>query len=401
MPLKNFFEEQLQELRDFLDAPDRTVHAVQHDPDIKQMLQKMLVGLDDESPHVLVVVTSPFHNLDQYFRDLLKELVELNELYREELSQRLVQLPQAVVESKECPPIDCFLRYVSEVADSLPDNFGAFALILDPEVIDDEPGFSQAMERLAKETKSPWAKYLFLDRRRDPILADLPQATNKAANQVFYLSPLQIESKVKADLASGTLSGKEKLQYAAMTGAFAFAHRKYDQAEQIQLEVLKNAEADGEPADVASAHYNLGNTHLANKQFAQAEDNFNRAAAVCLEHGINPLLGMVLVNLGVAVHRLGRIEQSLESFDVARRTFKAMNNVPGEAYVLDCKAAVFALEKRNDEAEATWRSALALYDGITNPDFKEARDGGRRDIVDKLIRFFEHTKQKQKVRELS
>ena len=54
--------------------------------------------------------------------------------------------------------------------------------------------------------------------------------------------------------------------------------------------------------------------------------------------------------------------------------------------LLDNKAAVLALEGRDDEAEQTWQEALALCDTLTAPQFARLREAARDDILQKIER---------------
>ncbi|MGH6943453.1 MAG: tetratricopeptide repeat protein, partial [Geminicoccaceae bacterium] len=180
------------------------------------------------------------------------------------------------------------------------------------------------------------------------------------------------------------LAPKDRLQYTAMLGTFAAARKETERALALQGEALAMAEKHGTPIDRANAHYNLGNTHLDLEAFETAEEHFAAAANIALEAKLTPTLAMTLTNLGVALQRQGRNEESLAVFDAARQNFRAVRNPPGEAHVLDCKAKVFALTGDDGQAEAAWREALAVYDGITGSFLKDVRAAGRRDIEEKL-----------------
>jgi tetratricopeptide (TPR) repeat protein len=401
MPLKDFFQDQQDELLLFLHLPWQTLHVVRHEPDLKPVLRRLLVALDehDDNPHVLVVTQVPFHDARQFFTAALEDLVAQNEHWRTDLEAAGVRLPEPQGPDAQLAPVERLAHYVSAVADALPDEVGAYAVLIDPEIVTQETAFRRAMEELVLQTTAAWAKFIVLDRRQNPILGDLDPRL-EVSTQLFHLEPAQIEEAVTIDLKRGDLPPNERRQYTAMSGAFAAAHRNYAEAERLQREALGLAQADGSPAEQANAWYNLGNTCLSQKKFAEAEECFGQSGQLCLDHGVQPLLAMSLTNLGVALQRQARSEAALQSFVLARRTFRAMNNPPGEAHVLDCQASVLALDQRNSEAEAAWQEALAIYDGITAPTLQDVRDGGRRLILDHLTHFYESTGQKQKVRSL-
>jgi len=90
--------------------------------------------------------------------------------------------------------------------------------------------------------------------------------------------------------------------------------------------------------------------------------------------------------------------EAMESFNTACLTFQAINNSPGAAYSLDCKASVLAKAGHNRGAEEAWLRALALYDSIESDTLRDVRDCGRKDILGKLHRFFTQTGQPHKMR---
>src|SRR5262249_280193 len=163
-----------------------------------------------------------------------------------------------------------------------------------------------------RRTTSAWAKFIVLDRRQDPVLGDLDPRLEQVSTQVFHLSPTQIEERVATDLKRGDLPPDERRQHTAMSGAFAAAHGNHGEAERLQREALRLTQEDGSPAEQANAWYNLGNTCLSRKKFAEAEECFGQAGQLCLEHNMQALLAMVLTNLGVVLQRQARSEASLQ-----------------------------------------------------------------------------------------
>jgi tetratricopeptide (TPR) repeat protein len=407
MPLRTGFDEKLGDIKAFMELPPMRLMAIQHDEDLKQPLMRALFAMQEEEgfPHVLVYTDIPFESFQQYFEDLLEELTEANELLREEFQLLEVTLPPVPGGWKgEWTPEKAaarVARYQSAVAECLPDFMGSVVLILDPSEIADESRFAWSATALASATESDWAKYIALDRRIDPILVDLDAHPESATTVQFYLAPEEVEAQLKEDLVSGNLGPAETRQYSLLAGAFAASAGRSEEAEGHQVKALEMAEEDGSPEEQANILYNLGNNYLGQERFEEAEEAYLRSANLCLEQEINPLLALVLTNLGVALFRLQRVDQSLESFDVARSTFRGLGNPPGEAHALDNKARVLQAEGRLEEAEATWLEAMATYDGITAPHLQDVRESGRNDIRSKLNRFYSETGQKGKRAKLS
>ena len=74
MPLKNYFQEQIDLLRYLLVNPKQRARCVRLTP----VFMKMLAGLerDENNPHLMLCCEAPFDNYPQYFEALLRELNE-------------------------------------------------------------------------------------------------------------------------------------------------------------------------------------------------------------------------------------------------------------------------------------------------------------------------------------
>jgi tetratricopeptide (TPR) repeat protein len=360
MPLTDVLQHQVDQLRAFLDDTRRSMCIIQHDPDVKPVLHRLLTGLESDAacPHLLWGTVTAFHHQSQYFRDVLKELIAANERQRAELAAVGVALTPPSSAGYWAATREQFVEYVSRVADTLPDVVGAYAIVIDPEAVDHVREYEEAMYFLASHTQSQRVKYLVLDQRSKPLLGGCERDSDHISLQVFRFSPEEIERQVEDDLArNGSLSPLERRQYTAMLGAFAFARREYDEAERRQREVLHQAWEAGEAGEQAIAYYNLGNTYLSAEDPERAEACYTRAGEVCLETQSHPLLAMTLTNLGIALSRRGRMAEAMRSFETACLTFQAIKNDTGAAYSLDCKAAVLAQAGHNRGAEEAWLSA--------------------------------------------
>jgi tetratricopeptide (TPR) repeat protein len=396
MALRDFFEDQLEEIRAFLEFPGPRLRAILHDGEMRPVLLRMLKGLEDDEdcPHLMLASQPSFHDEDQYCRALLADLEAAVEEHRAALAGAGVEVPRPSPERDDAPtgPRDRFSRYFAALADAMPDQVGTLALVIEPETVSDRAAFAATMAALAEETSSDWAKYIVLDSRSAPLLAGCEEVSRRASVQEFYLAPEAIEAGIRRDLENEPfLSPKERLQYTAMLGTFAAARKETEQAMALQREALAMAESEGGPIDRANAHYNLGNTHLDLEEFEAAEEHFAAAASIAVDAQLTPTLAMALTNLGVALQRQGRIDEALAMFDAARRNFQAVRNPPGEAHVLDCKAKVFELTGHEDQAEAAWLEARAVYEGITGSFLQDVRAGGVRDIQGKLDDFYART----------
>jgi tetratricopeptide (TPR) repeat protein len=389
MPLKDIFQNQIDQLRAFLDGKRRTMCIVQHDPDLKPVVHKMLAGLDkdDDCPHLIWGTRTAFHNGTQYFRDVLKELVDCNESQRSELAAIGIELTQPSSEGDWAATRGQLVEYLSCVADNLPELAGCYAIVLDPENVDDLHDYEESILFLASNTESRRVKYIVLDQRSKPLLKDFNRDSDRVSIQVFGFSQEEVERHVHDDLDHNkSLSPDERRQYTAMLGAFAFTRKDYGEAEIRQRDVLNQSLKTSDSGEQAIAYYNLGNTYLSDKRPGLAEDCYTKAGELCLETRSDPLLAMVLTNLGITLFQLGRRAEGEKSFETACLTFKGINNPTGAAYSLDCKASELAKVGHKKEAEQSWLRALAIYESIEGDSLKEVRESGRKDILEKLDR---------------
>jgi tetratricopeptide (TPR) repeat protein len=105
---------------------------------------------------------------------------------------------------------------------------------------------------------------------------------------------------------------------------------------------------------------------------------------------------MILTNRGVALYRQQRWEEAVRSFRIARDSCKAQDLRPTEAHVLDCLGRTYEADGKLDEAEACWREALAVYDGITAETFAGGKEGGQALLREQLDRVAELRKHGRK-----
>jgi tetratricopeptide (TPR) repeat protein len=389
MALKNFFTLQMELIRTFLLEPQQTVRCVQVEPDMKVLLMKALAGMeaDENNPHLMLCSEVSFDSPQQFFDDLLRELVEDLAWWEQPLREAGFEFKLRAQELDFLSTPEKFVTYAAKLADCFPDYFGSLLLILVPDRVSDSEQYLEAIDFLARHTRSPWLKYLVVDDRRDAGLAAMTDRNPRIWVQSFHISPEEIESQARADLLDGrALDPRERRQYTALLAGFAFARREYDEALRLQQQWLELIGPDGAPSETANACYNLANTHLARKDYTVAEETYGRALETALDHRLDALVPMVLTNLGVTVYHLGRLEQAQDCFAVARQACRARDLRPMEAHVLDCQARIYAANDQSDEAEQCWNEALAVYDGMTAETFADAREGGKADILEKLGR---------------
>jgi tetratricopeptide (TPR) repeat protein len=389
MALKSFFTDQIDLLKWFLLDVDRRAHSIRVSPDMKPLLMKVLGGLDrdEEFPHTMLCLETPFENPRQYCAALLAELTAELSLWEAKLNQIGYELPPRPENFDRLPPEWQLVRYGSLFAESLPDEIGSIVLLLVPDQVADAAAFKGTLEFLADETTSAWFKYLVIDDRKAPALDQVEEKNPFFRHQVFHLSPEDIERRTKMDLGlNPALTAEEKRQYMALLAGFAFARREYDETLRLQKLVAEMLTPDVPAGERASALYNLGNTLLARKEREQAEEMYGKALEIALDHNLTVLAAMILTNLGVALYRQGQHEQAIRSFHIARQTAQSENLKPVEAHVLDNLAKTYEADGKLDEAEETWREALAVYGEINSGTFAEGRADAETPLRESLER---------------
>jgi tetratricopeptide (TPR) repeat protein len=394
MPLSEFFADQFRQIKGFMGDPSEVVRIIRVDPDMRYVLIKALVKLEDEpdNPHLMLFADAAMTEPKAYFGALL---AQLQRNYAEnQAALRRIGVRFTVPDEGRGPlhPATEFRLYASALADALPDSLGSLVFVLDPEQIEDAAAFRQSVEFLARKVESNWLKFIVLDSRVSPRLGELETQVPRVGAQAFYMPPEAIEEKLRERVSKP--AGSDPLQHRRSLGVlagFAFGNKNYDEAGRLQREWAQLAESAGAPAEAAGASYNLGNTLLAQGDLLQAEDQFVRCCELCLAHAVNGVLPLALTNLGVTLFRQDRVTEAIESLRVAHRTFKAQNHRPGEAFVYDTLAGMYYGQQRLDEAEAAWLAALGVYEGITSDAFADLRESGSRDIRTKLERFYSET----------
>ncbi|MBN2701071.1 MAG: tetratricopeptide repeat protein [Methylothermaceae bacterium] len=389
MSLKSYFPEQFDELKAFLISDTEVMRRVLIDPEMKPLLIKALGRMEEseEFPHAFALCEAGFENPESYFDGLSTIVAQSLEQNASVLSDWGVNLATASNSRQPVKPAEKFIDLASTFADSLPDSIGSLVFILDPEAVTDPDAYRRTMLALAKQVESRWLKFVVFDSRTQPLLDGIESENPEIGAQIFYLSPEEIEQRVTQDLQSPNgLVPAERRQYKGLLAGFAFANKDYERAETLQRAWIAEAEREGEPSELANAYYNLGNTLLSKKDFPAATAIFCKACEICVEHKVYAVAPFAYTNLGISLHRQDDFEQAFTALKVARDMFKAQNQRPGEAYVVDCLAQMYALDGRREEAAKAWRYALSIYEGITSPTFNDLREHGQEDIRAKLKR---------------
>ena len=387
MPFADFFGEQLRDLENFLAISTGNVRVVRVDPEMRGLLLRMLAKRHEapDFPHLLLGCYDDFDDTVSWFEGLEAALAAHVEEAAGLLAARGIAVADASCDRKITAPWR-FLRRAEALADGLPDDAGALAFLLAPDEIKDPGSFIRSIEFLASRANSRWLRFIVLEDRAAPLLADLAAAHLKVTSQTFWLPPDRMARRQEANDGFAALSPNPALPDSRTAAAVAFANKDYARTEALQREQMQQPAEAKAPVQQVIEQYNLGRTLL---EAGQAEEAVSVLAGACdmaCTHGLNEIMPTVYMNLGMALHRLSDFDQAFKAMQVANRFFRTQGNLPGEAFSYDTLAGIYDELGRHEEAERTWRYALAVYDSITNPDLADVREAGRADIQAKLDR---------------
>jgi tetratricopeptide (TPR) repeat protein len=404
MPIGEEFQKQFALLDEFMDAPGAAMRIVRIDQEFEDFLLKALLKKDEDDhfPHFIIPIDDAFESQDQYCQVLLDTIKSQYETHKADIEAEGIHFTVPYSETDDLSANEKFTRYVCALADAMLDDMGSLVFLCYPPSVGDPEQWRLTWAMIMSQTTSDWVKFIVYDSRTEPRLDDLLDKSDNVSDQTFYVDPADLETKVRKLLEDPSkLTPIEHRRYLAMVGSFDFSNRKYDTAVSEQRELVTLCEDGGEPPEVASAYYNLGNTYLAQKQFEQADDSYLKCIDISLEHEINGMLPMAYINLGVSMHRQEAIKEAIQCMKVARDYYQALNNPPGEAYALDCLAQLCFEQRAYERAEEFWVEAYKIWDGMTGSHFEDARTDGGEFIADKLRKLYEHTNQIPKIHQLN
>jgi tetratricopeptide (TPR) repeat protein len=404
MPVDTLFSAKVDRIREFLLAPGERVLIIQRARDLQPILHRQLLRLhdDDTNPHAFSFTAATYDRFDRFFPRIALQLSEQHQHVGEELAELDVHVPSPpawpdVARSQPVETVQAFAGYWAATSEALPDDAGSLCLIIEPEGVSNAGEYRWAVECLSYYTDSDWAKYIVIDDLDNPLLAGLEDEEEGVSLLNYNVSPAEVEARVNEDLQGGLLTPRGVQQYAAMAAAFCSARGEWEPAIAHQQRALRAARREGSPSEQATILYNLGTTLLQKGDLPGAEEAFLEGAELAMSDDGNAILAMILTNLGVTLTRGRRLAEAQESFAVARRTFRALGQLPGEAHVLDCAARAEVESGSTSRAEGYWLEALALYRGILNPDLHEVRRSGEAGVRDALARLYADTGQDSKL----
>ncbi len=398
MPLQQFFEAQVDSLRDFFNAPGFGFRILLTDPDTLSVTQRMLAGMenDPENQAVLIPSDAAFKTVTGYCQHVLADLHESYEPFAKLLEAEYILPPPSWASLHHADPVERLMNGLARFANALPDDVGAVVMILCPSQIDDAVGYRKCLETCRKlgPKLSKWLKLLVLDDRLKGATVELVMDDPDLDVQSTYLPPAEIERRAKTALETGVLTPAEQRSYAGLVASFALARKDHDAAlalYQRQLQ-LTQKQAGGSPSDLTSVHYNLGNAHLAKGDLPAALQSLTTSLELAIKANMNSFVPMILTNMGVVLFQANELGEAKKAFGSAQQYAQKLNQPPTEAHILDCMAKCHNAAKQPTEAEKCWNEALAVYDKITAPTLQMEREAGKKLIYLQLEQHYQSQK---------
>ena len=200
---ENFFVEQFEKLEAFLVDPDRVLLRLLIDPEMRRMPLGFLAARDEapDFPHLLLHFDAPFDAPFTWFESLSAQLDREIEAFEEDLRAVGAEIAEPATDrpDRASRNWERFLTRAENLTESLPDNVGSLAFLLEPETIADVENWQRAMSFLADRTGSQWLKFIVFEPRLAPTLSELEEHW-KVQTQVFHISPEEIERRAEAVL---------------------------------------------------------------------------------------------------------------------------------------------------------------------------------------------------------
>jgi tetratricopeptide (TPR) repeat protein len=375
------------------------MRVVLSDPDTKTITHKLLAGLenDDTVTAVLVPSDAPFADAATFCRKVYADLVESYQPFAVPLQAEYILPPPAWDSLKFHDPAERLARGLAMFANALPEDVGAVVLVLDPSEVKAAAEYRRVLAHLKAKTPSEWVKYIVIDDRLNGSTVELVMRDDTVQAQSMHLPPAEIERRAKLALAVGAVTAAERVAYTGLLASFAASRKEHAAALALYRQQFDLVTQTGTPGELASAHYNLGNAHLALSDHTAAAKAYSDGLALALSADLPAFVPMILTNLGVTLFQGGAPDKAVECFTTARVYAQRLNQPPTEAHILDSLAKCHALAGRHADAERCWTEALAAYDKISAPPLAYARDGGKKLIHLQLEQHYAKTRQADKL----
>jgi tetratricopeptide (TPR) repeat protein len=399
MPIEALFARNVDAIGRFLTDGARTLLVLQRDADMEMVVKRLLVKLDDSRDDVtMLACEEPFDSPAQWCEAVIARVARAQEPLRAPYKAGGIDLPRVPAATPGLSPAKRLAAYLSATAEALKPVTASLCVVLVPKSVASAPAFQQTLCFLADNMPSARVKLLTTDDRAKPALGEVRALCRRGFIHPFHVAPEQMQAELEHDLSpAGELGALPPAKMAppvrarfeasqAMLAGFLSSGGRLGDAAKLQAGQLERAQAEGNAGAEAEGLYNLGTTRLKQHHYQEAERLLDRAVELCLDQKRDPLLAMSLTNLGVAMERQRKSEPAIKAYDLAREVLRRIKNRPGEAHVLDCKAASLASLERHEEARRTWQEARAIYQAINAPAMTDVRTAGVADIDTKLAR---------------
>jgi hypothetical protein len=386
MPLQKFFASQKKQIEMFLADPHRTMLRLAVDPEAEAMVVKLLSAVDGDprNADVFIGCDHTFETARPFYERTLSRISEEYEKVRPELEKKGIQCsvspklacPNGGIESAFAREAVRFREAISKFADNLVFVFAV------PHIAH-RMAYCASLKSLLGELPKSAVRIIALDRRSDPLLADLAKERDDISTYEFNLSPEVIEQGVKDKLADPSCPQLMRMRCLTMLAGFAMARKEFDVAVKLGNDVLENFGKEKNGQEEAAAAFNLGNTYYRKEDYATARQYYERSFEVALSQKMHNLAEQCLINVGNTWYMDGDLTNALAYYEGAKRWSKAINNPFGVCQALDLIGLAKQGSGQKEAARLTWKEALDVYRTMP-PELNQMAKMGETQILARL-----------------
>jgi tetratricopeptide (TPR) repeat protein len=386
VPLQKFFAQQKRTIENFLADGHLTLLRLALDPEAESMVIKLLSAVDagPRNADVFIGCDHTFDGRKAFYQRTLARLAEEHKKVEADLKKKGIQCSISdrlidagdEIESAFAREVSGFRNAISTYGDHLVFVFG----VPDPS---QQKAYCASLALLLDALSETEVKIIALDRRSDPLLAELATQRDDVSTLEFNLSPEVIEQAVKDKLAAPSCTPLLRMRCLTMLAGFAMARKEFEPALRLGNDVLSHFQEEGNRQEEAAAAFNLANTYYRKEDYELARQYYERSLEIALDKEMHNLAEQDLINIGNTWFMSGDTKSALSYYEGAQRWSKAISNPFGVCQALELIGLANQKNGQMDAARRAWEEALTLYRGMA-PELSQMAKAGEAQILSRL-----------------
>jgi tetratricopeptide (TPR) repeat protein len=391
--MRRVFERVTDRLRGFIGQRDYVGLVVTCPAEASPVIVKTLEGLDDESTSELFwIIVDDFEDPDGYVDTVIDQFRTRHDAVRAVQAQEgqavWPELPAAVADPNA--PADERLRELMIFSRSLLPTLegGLVVWVFFPLQVLDPRGYGRLMSGILRhDFPFPWCHHMRVIAREDAAAPALEAALAPLPAIDYYTPDVSTEALQQAledDVDDEQLPLEERMQAVLMTASTDYSYGRYEQAlEKYQL-LFQYYQATNRPDFAALALNGAGEIHQALGDWEKAGGFFESALGPAT--ATNPL-SVVLLNtlLNLANLRLAeeRWDEAEAYYDNADKLATLFRNAPTKIQALENRGYAEYAQGKVEQAVETWELASHIASELNEPKL-------RRSILERLHDHWTH-----------